>query len=550
MGALDARLFWLRLAIIVGVVLPSAIFGGAVWLSRLEAARGAQARLERLAAAAEDRVARVMERNDVVLQQMLLVLKDDDDDGLRARERQLHELARAIVLRLPYIHSLSVWSRDGRLLASSVFSPVPSSLESGEWQYLGWDAVNAAGGSGMRLLFDAATGEPILRIAKERTVSTGRSGGRIDLALSTAHFTAMFREVADGEDAVRIALLDSEGTAVASWPQALFTSVVPEEGGRFTEKLRHAVSRSVGNQPLSVVAWQDSAAVFADWKRQSLILGAIVLPTTLALVLVAWFALVRTEGEIDARRRLDEEFQQRSRAEDTLRHAQRLDALGQLAGGIAHDFNNLLTVVGNSAELLARMVPEAAQRPELASIQHAVDGGAKLTRRLLGFSRRQAMRPERVSVGSALAGMLDLLRATAGSGVTITLDVRPDTPQVEVDAVEFETALINLVANARDAMHHQGRIDVRAARGKDEHKADGGASSHAVISVADTGEGMSVDIAKRVFEPFFTTKPVGVGTGLGLSQVHAFCTQSGGSVRITSAPGAGTTISMVLPGRD
>jgi CheY-like chemotaxis protein len=204
-------------------------------------------------------------------------------------------------------------------------------------------------------------------------------------------------------------------------------------------------------------------------------------------------------------------------------------------------------VVSANADLLARAVPQAEARPELASIRRAVDGGGKLTRRLLGFSRKRAQHREVVRLQQALEGMLDLLRTTAGKAVEITLQVEAQTPAIEVDVAELEMALINLVANARDAMAHKGRIRIHARSGRPGEGAEGQELGYAVISVSDTGQGMSADIMNRAFEPFFTTKPPGVGTGLGLSQVYSFCVQAGGDVEVASKLRVGTTVSMLFP---
>ena len=308
---------------------------------------------------------------------------------------------------------------------------------------------------------------------------------------------------------------------------------------------RYAAFRKVGDEPLYVAVTQDMASALADWKHQMLVLGAILLPIRLALAGASWLALRRTRREIEARRRLQDEAQQREHAEEALRQAQKLDALGQLAGGLAHDFNNLLMVVSANAELLGRAGPQAAARPELGSILRAVDGGGKLTRRLLGFSRKRAHHPEVIRPHAALDGMLDLLRTTAGKAVEITLQVDAETPPIEVDVAELEMALINLVANARDAMGHKGRIRIQARPGRPGEGSETSLLGYAVISVSDTGHGMSTDILNRAFEPFFTTKPSGVGTGL--AQVYGFCAQAGGDVEVASKLRVGTTVSMLIP---
>ncbi len=181
------------------------------------------------------------------------------------------------------------------------------------------------------------------------------------------------------------------------------------------------------------------------------------------------------------------------------------------------------------------------------SIERAAQRGTRLTRRLLASFRRQPSKVEVLCVGEALEDMREMLRTTAGSGVTLSFAVQPNILAIEVDAAEFEIALINLVANARDAMHGAGRIDVEARRATGEEGRPPGAAGPVVISVSDDGEGMSAETLRHAFEPFFTTKPAGSGTGLGLSQVADFCKQSAGTVKVRSALGAGTTVSMVLP---
>jgi two-component system NtrC family sensor kinase len=563
----ERSLVWLRVAIVLAAVLPMLFSGGIAWLGYKDSIGEAQRGLEDIARAAEEHAARVMERNDVVMQQMLRLLKDDDDARIRAREAQLHEVAMAILLRFPDIRSLSVWSRDGRLLVSTLFFPVPQALEATDWEYFRWGGGPGSTGSLTRgLLADRATGEALFRVTKQRESAYGEAGGAIELAFSPSYFNESYRRLTERRIGVSVALVNSDGLIVGSWPRSGPSEARLPEGSLLLERMkaseprgavienafapgdrRFAAFRKVGNHPLFVATAQDASAVFADWKRQMLVLGAILSPITLALVFASWLVLRRTRREIEARRRLSEEAKQRSLVEESLRHAQRLDALGQLAGGLAHDFNNLLNVVSNSAELLARIVPEAAARPELASIMRAADGGTKLTRRLLAFSRKQALRPEVVAMEAALDGMLDLLRTTAGAGVIVHLNVDTDAPAIEVDAAELEIALINLVANARDAMRHAGRVEIRARRARPGEGPDRHPLGYAVISVCDSGDGMSAETLNRAFEPFFTTKPAGSGTGLGLSQVFAFCAQCSGTVEITSTLRVGTTVSMFLP---
>jgi two-component system, NtrC family, sensor kinase len=546
----ERSLVWLRLAIALAALLPAAFFAAAVRLAYVDALGAAHSRLDELARAAEEHALRAFERNEVVAQQMLRLLGEDDDEALRRREGPLHEVATTILLRLPHIASISVRNVQGELLMSTLFPPPSRMLAGPDW----------------RLLADRANDEVMLTVSRPRRLPSGAPGGAVELALNRSYFDEFYRRLIEGNSGLGIALLNAEGGLVSGWPALPLSDTrlayaamterinagevrgtLPEGGPWPVNAERYTAFRRIGEAPFYIAATQDAGAALAGWRHQALVLGAFLLPITLALVAASWLVLRRTRREIEARRSLRDEAAQRELAEDALRQAQKLDALGQLAGGLAHDFNNLLMVVSANAELLARSLPQAAARPELASILHAVDGGGKLTRRLLGFSRKRAQHPEVLRLQRSLEAMLDLLRTTAGKAIEITLQVEPETPAIEVDVAELEMALINLVANARDAMGHKGRIRIHARAGRPGEGAEGNTLGYAVISVADNGHGMSADTLNRAFEPFFTTKPPGVGTGLGLAQVYGFCAQAGGDVEVASKLRVGTTVSMLLP---
>lgn len=238
-------------------------------------------------------------------------------------------------------------------------------------------------------------------------------------------------------------------------------------------------------------------------------------------------------------------------AEEQLRQSQKMEAIGQLTGGVAHDFNNLLTVIRSSADLLRRPeITEERRRRYVDAIAETADRAAKLTGQLLAFARRQALKPEVFNIGERLDQVADMLQTVVGSRVTLMTDTRCADCFVEADATQFETALVNMAVNARDAMEGEGRltIAVRQAeavpRVRGHRRAQG---TFVAVSVADTGSGIAPDQVQHIFEPFFTTKEVGKGTGLGLSQVYGFAKQSGGEVDVESRPGEGTTFTLYLP---
>jgi signal transduction histidine kinase/ActR/RegA family two-component response regulator len=243
----------------------------------------------------------------------------------------------------------------------------------------------------------------------------------------------------------------------------------------------------------------------------------------------------------------------RGRAEEGLRQAQKMEAVGQLTGGIAHDFNNLLQIVTGNLEILDRLLPADATRLRRSS-NNAMEGArraAVLTQRLLAFSRRQPLVPRVLEVNVLVSGMVDLLARTIGEQISITTALEPELWSAVADPNELENALLNLAVNARDAMEESGTLLIATAN----HTVDTGqalagewrAGDYVSLQVTDSGCGMSDVTLEKIFEPFFTTKEVGKGTGLGLSMVYGFVKQSGGHVNVVSVPGKGTTITLYLP---
>ncbi|WJR81215.1 PAS domain-containing sensor histidine kinase [Bradyrhizobium sp. NP1] len=229
-----------------------------------------------------------------------------------------------------------------------------------------------------------------------------------------------------------------------------------------------------------------------------------------------------------------------------LAESQKLDALGQLTGGVAHDFNNLLMIVSGSLHVLKKGISNAPKLERaIAAIDMATKRGAALTSQLLTFARRQSVNPEVVNVAAQIAEIRDVLHTGIGGASRLTFDVDENAWPVRVDVAELETALVNLVINARDAMPDGGTITVSARNRTIGEGPD--AIDYVAVSVHDSGTGIAPDIQGKIFDPFFTTKPVGKGTGLGLSQVHGFAHQAGGTVNVESELGAGTRVTLLLP---
>jgi PAS domain S-box-containing protein len=251
--------------------------------------------------------------------------------------------------------------------------------------------------------------------------------------------------------------------------------------------------------------------------------------------------------------RVAEAVAERSLAEEALRQAQKMEALGKLTGGVAHDFNNLLQVISGNLQLLARdRAGDPRAEGRIATALAAVGQGAKLASQLLAFGRRQPLEPRVVNPGRLVASMGELLRRTIGDGIEVETVVGEGVWNGLVDPVQLEAALLNLAVNARDAMGAYGRLRIEVGNvvlgdADARRSSDVEPGAYVVVAVSDTGSGIAPELLEKVFEPFYSTKPVGKGTGLGLSMVYGFVKQSGGHVKIESAPGEGTTVRVYLP---
>jgi signal transduction histidine kinase/CheY-like chemotaxis protein len=254
----------------------------------------------------------------------------------------------------------------------------------------------------------------------------------------------------------------------------------------------------------------------------------------------------RTSELSHANNMLMQEVAERERAQAALAQSQKIDAIGQLTGGIAHDFNNLLTVISGNLDLIARRAPDPRLAAYADNAGQAAQRAAKLTNQLLAFSRTQQLSLEPVDLNVLVEGMRDLLDRTIGPHVRKVQQLAPSSIWVMADANQVELAILNLAINARDAMPDGGVLTITT--GIPEHPADDlPAGSYGVVSVTDTGAGIAPELIGKVFDPFFTTKPIGKGTGLGLSQVFGIARQSGGTARIESAEGQGTSVTVWFP---
>ncbi|WP_442753915.1 ATP-binding protein [Methylocystis sp. JAN1] len=276
--------------------------------------------------------------------------------------------------------------------------------------------------------------------------------------------------------------------------------------------------------------------------------------TSVSTAIALWWALPKFL-ELPSAAQLREANAALLASEERLAHAQKMESIGQLTGGIAHDFNNLLQVIVGSLSVIEHQIARGRGNeiaPAVASIKKAANNASSLINRMLAFSRRQTLLPRVIEPDKLVCGMEEMLRRTLGPEIALEMRVGDGKWVVNCDPSQLESALLNLAINARDAMPHGGALTIRTSDrtiSADPRDPDLAPGNYVEIEVADSGAGMSPEVLSRVFEPFYTTKSVGQGTGLGLSQIYGFVKQSGGFVRIDSAPGKGTSVRIFLPGQ-
>ncbi len=561
----DAALDRSRRMVWLAVLVPLAAFAAvAAWLHH-RAYADASIALDRAARIAQEHALKLFDTNEMLLQRMLDLAGDEPDAQALARSAQMHAQLRAMAARLPQVQGLFILGTDSRALAMSVRHPAPRDIDYSDREWYRWHRERPGDGvffTGQ--LVSRSTGEPFFDMSRRRTLADGSFGGTVNVSLRPAYLTQFYEELGRTEPDLRFAVFRSDGAMIARWPSPMAAgSTLPADHpvlraiaagaaeGRVTGErstfdggAHTTVFRRLDPYSLYVLVSLTHDAVGAGWLRRVGLIAAAAVPLTLALALLALQAHRRNRDELSALQRLDDETAQRQRIELALLQSQKLEAMGRLTGGVAHDFNNLLMIVSTNLYLLRRQLPEGSGATQIAAMERAIGSGTKLTRQLLAFARRQALRPERVQLQDRLPSLLELLRPVLGSGIEVTGGVDAGTDPVLVDPAELELALINLAVNAKDAMPSGGRLDVRARNARPGEGPAGGA--FVVVEVRDEGTGVDEALLGRVFDAFFTTKPVGYGTGLGLSQVQALAASTGGVARIENRPEGGACVRVFL----
>jgi two-component system, NtrC family, sensor kinase len=544
------------------LALPLALFVFASTVSWVSVADTADREIERTLDVAHEHALKVFETIDRSLSEIAEIIRGIPDEGIRSREEALHQRLKQLTASLPQVKSTWIFDARGRALANSLVSPPPD-IDFSDRDYFKAHVERDIGtyiGDALRPR-PPYQGAAFFGVSRRRQSEDGSFAGVIQASVLPEYFENFYARI--GRDPGSFFALGlTDGMVLARFPQAdrglrldrngpvgkkiaanpragLITVTSPTDGLE-----RRVGYKRLAEYPVYVSAGLETSAIRARWfstMSQHLIFG---LPATALLFLVMALALRRTQN-------LHAEAARRQEAEEALKHGQRLEALGQLTGGVAHDFNNLLTVIRASVDLLRRphLTEERRQR-YVEAISDTVNRAAKLTAQLLAFARRQTLKPELFDVGENVQMLSEIIRTLTGASIEIVTRVPGAPCLINADAGQFETALINMAVNARDAMGGEGRLTIAVRNVADipgpaphPKHADG----YVAVSVEDTGAGIPQDQLGRIFEPFFTTKEVGQGTGLGLSQVFGFAKQSGGEVTVDSLLDKGSKFTLYLP---
>jgi two-component system NtrC family sensor kinase len=544
------------------LALPIALFGFASAVSWVSIRDTADREIERTLDVAHEHALKVFETIDRSLSEINEIIRGISDADIRSREQALHLRLKQLADALPQLKSAWIFDAQGRALVNSLVLPAPE-IDFSDRNYFKVHAERDVGifiGEALKPR-PPYQGAAFFGVSRRRQTDDGSFSGVIQASVLPEYFENFYARIghdagsffalglADGTVLARFPVLDHDfrldpngavGQKLAADPKVGIVTVTSPADG---------IERRLGYQrlaeyPVYVSAGLETSAIRSRWLAtmgQHLIFG---LPATALLFFILALALRRT-------RRLHAEAARRMEAEEALKHGQRLEALGQLTGGVAHDFNNLLTVIRAAVDMLRRPhLPEERRLRYVDAISDTVGRAAKLTAQLLAFARRQTLKPETFDVGKCVQTLTEMIGTLTGSPIQIVTRV-PDQPCfINADAGQFETALINMAVNARDAMGGAGRLTITVSAVAElpgPAVLPENALGYVAVAVDDTGVGIPPGQIGRIFEPFFTTKEVGQGTGLGLSQVFGFAKQSGGEVIAASEVGKGSTFTLYLP---
>ncbi len=566
----------LRLLVVGSIVLPVLLATLAGYLSYRASFERATAALAEAAAVAEENTTKVLDTHMLVAARIDDLLAGMSDADIRAREQALHDRIAEQIDNLPQVAAAWVIDADGHELVSARVYPVDhavdhasrddfKALQDPRAQTFIW-ALRARSLEGGQY-------QPYFTVSRRRQAADGSFTGIVVVAVSGGYFASFYNSLLGGSAQYTASVLREDGTILARYPQAsapppqrpgddLLAQAIAqkvkggliESGSPFGSDGSVVAYKRLADYPVYVAIGRTRSSIWGEWLQSMIGYAAIGIPAAVGFMLLSLLALRRTRREQAALAQARDAIVQRAAIEAQLHQAQKMEAVGLLTSGIAHDFNNLLTIVSGNIALLQTDLESADVRRQkfISAATTACERAAALTKRLLGFARREPIDPRPIDVNDAIASVTDLPWRSLGDQITAEFRLAAGLWPVFVDPNQLENALLNLALNARDAMSGRGSLVIATSNC---HFDEAYAAAHpgvapgdyVAITVSDTGVGMPQEIREKAFDPFFTTKEAGKGTGLGLSQVYGFVTRFGGHCAIDSEPGRGTTVKLYLP---
>jgi signal transduction histidine kinase/CheY-like chemotaxis protein len=554
-----------RMLLAVAIAAPLLLFVAAAWYDHEQVIETARRHVLTTAEALAEHAQKVIESS-----QLALALITDRVSGLDwnqiGADPEVHGFLVRLTQIMPELESAFLVTPEGTNSASSRAFPMRP-FDVHERQYF------QVAKAGRKELFISPpfrgqmAGTTAFTLSRPRDLNNP-GDGLVALTLSPNYFERFYSSIAEAGLDGSISLLRDDGEVLARYPDspsfpakmpagALFPPTLyadAESGVLAGRALRDGVLRIGAFQrlrgfPLVATYSVKVDAVLVDWYRHIAVIAAFAFILAAVLVYATRGAMLRARHERENLRLLIAETRRREQAEEAVRQLQKIEALGRLTGGVAHDFNNLLTAVMGSLELALKRVSDPRVTRLLTGAMEAANRGARLTQHMLAFARQQNVRMLPVSVNATLRGMDEMLRRTIGPQIVVEYALDEDLWPAVADPTQLEVAVLNLGINGRDAMPLGGSLrlttdNLAAGAPRPSGVPDG---EMVVVSISDTGEGMTEEVRGRAIEPFFTTKGVGRGTGLGLSMADGIARQAGGGLAIESQPGRGTTIRVFLP---
>ena len=563
----------LRLLLAGTILVPLLVGAIAAYVSYRENYGRAGEALYGAVTVAEQNTTKILDTHLLVAARIDDLLASLSDAEIHAQENSLHDQIARQIAGLSQVAAAWVIDASGHELVSARVYPVNPELDQADR-----DDFRALRDADAQTFISAVRArsleggdyQPYFTISRRRQGPDGQFRGVIVVAVSGSYFGSFYNSLLGAAGQYTASVLKDDGSLLASYPaptsaselqpdpllaQAIANKTATgliESGSAFAETGRLVAFKRVADYPVYVAISRSRTAIFHDWLGSMVGYAIVEILAAIALIVLSVMALSRTRREQVALTRARDEVARRAAIESRLHQAQKLEAVGQLTAGMAHDFSNLLTIIsGNISLLQAGLDSDDPKRLRwLTAAMNGCERASALTKRLLGFARREPDDPQPVDPVAVIASALELPWRTGGT-VTIDLRLEKQTWPIFVNPDQLVNAVLNLALNARDAMPEGGTLTIECANCRLDRlaadQADLPAGDYVSIFVSDTGNGMPPEVQEKAFDPFFTTKEPGVGTGLGLSQVYGFVTRSGGHCAIESRPGRGTTVKLYLP---